>query len=150
MQQRNLTYGIIAGVGTVLYIYLFYHFNQESVLNPLVPWSSLIIYIACMAKAGMDLRKRQDGLLSFKQGLKEAFVVYLIASLIYYAFIYLLFKFIDPGLIELQKEQLLSAGKIIENQDFSMTLGKTFFSFTRGLIGGFIFSALVAVILKRG
>jgi len=149
MQQKNVKYGIIAGVGTVLYLLLFYYFERESVLNPLVPWSSKIFYIAFMAKAGVDLRKRQDGLLSFKQGLKEAFVVYLVASLIYYAFIYFLFKFIDPGLIELQKKQLLSMGESIENKDLSMTLGKTFFSFTTGLIGGFIFSALVAVILKR-
>ncbi|MBK7873584.1 MAG: DUF4199 domain-containing protein [Saprospiraceae bacterium] len=113
-----LKYGLIAGVGVVAYFLLFYMNNVKLFFNPVVAWSSLIIYIAGMVKACVDQRKMQD--FPFKDALRTAFLTFTITSVTYYAFNYLLYNVFDPELVEVQKEILVAQmGKMAGRFQFS-------------------------------
>ncbi|MCR9290686.1 DUF4199 domain-containing protein [Saprospiraceae bacterium] len=149
MESKSRTYGILAGAGTVLYLLLFYLFDRSLFLNGGVTWSSLIIYLAFMYKAVVEKRDAEGGEIEFKDALKPAFTVYVIANFIYYSFIYLMFNFFDPDLIGLQRELMEASGLETQGQDMQMTLMITFFAFVQSLLAGFAFSAAVAGILRR-
>ena len=149
MKSKTRTYGIIAGAGTVFYLLLFYFADRANFLNGAITWSSLIIYLAFMYKAILEKRNSLGGEIEFKEAVRPAFVVYTIASLIYYTFIYLMFNFVDPELPDLQRELMVAQGIEVKGNDLKMTLSITFFAFLWSLIAGFAFSAILAAILRR-
>jgi hypothetical protein len=95
--------------------------------------------------------------------IRQAFLTFIIANAVYYIFYYILLNFIDQQLIALQfeilQERIENMGSAGENlksmykntrpEDLTMTVGKTLFSFGRGLIGGFILSVIIAYISER-
>jgi Ca2+/Na+ antiporter len=149
MNSKTRTYGILTGAGTVLYLLLFYFVDRSLFLNGGVTWSSLIIYLIFMFKAVREVRDAQGGELEFREALKPAFTVYFIANVIYYSFLYLMFNFFDPELVELQREMLEAGGIPTDGQNLEMSATVTFFAFLQSLIAGFAFSAAVAAILRR-
>lgn len=166
MNNNRLKYGVIAGAGTVLYLLAFYAASPRLMLSSWVMWGSLIIYLACMAMACRREREAIAGLYPFQSALKTAFAVFVVANLIYYAFYYVLFNVIDPGLVDLQRELVLESmdrygGMLGEEnaeelmrryreEDFRVTLSNTALSFAQSLIGGFILALIVAGVMKRG
>lgn len=101
----------------------------------------------------------------FRDLVREGFVVYLIAQILYYLFYYLLFFELDPTLIELQVEvelRLLEESRGIlgeERADEMMrTLqdaaekpspGSLFRQFVPSLLPGFMLAAIYALIVKK-
>lgn len=163
-KNTAVNYGILAGVGVVAYFLLFYFINQRLMLSPAVNWGSVAIFILFMVAAC-----RREGELretfSFKEALRTAFLVYVIAALIYYVFYYVMFGLIDTELLVLEREaniefsqklaQLLNLGDISQEIEtfrqedlrisfFALTLG-----FARSIIGGFIISLIIATLTKR-
>ena len=149
MNSKTRNYGILAGAGTVIYLLLFYFVNKSYFVNGLVTWSSLIIYLVFMYKAIIDERNERGGDIEFKDAVRPAFLVYVIANLIYYSFLYSMFNFFYPELVEIQREMMEKMGLETEGNNLNMTLSMTFFAFIQSLIAGFAFSAILAAILKR-
>lgn len=149
MNSKTRTYGIFAGAGTVLYLLLFYFADKAYFVNGLITWSSVIIYLVFMYKAIIDERNKRGGEIEFKDAVRPAFLVYVIANLIYYTFLYLMFNFFDTELVEIQREMMENSGIDTKGEDLKMTLPMTFFAFIQSLIAGFAFSAILAAILKR-
>ncbi|HQU59746.1 MAG: DUF4199 domain-containing protein [Phaeodactylibacter sp.] len=163
--KTAVKYGLIAGIGTVAYFLLFYFISTRLMFSPWVYWASLGIYLALMWKALQDEKQDAAGPLAFKDGLRTAFLIFVIANVCYYLFYYLLFGLIDPDLIALQKtvmlESLQQAGSLLppeqqqemrrslESGALAVTPGSVFFTFVRSLIGGFILSAGMAVVVAR-
>lgn len=159
-----LKYGLIAGVGVVAYFLLFYMNNVKLFFNPVVAWSSLIIYIAGMVKACVDQRKMQADF-PFKDALRTAFLTFTITSVTYYAFNYLLYNVFDPELVEVQKEILVAqmgkmAGRFqfsdlkdqieeFSKKDFRITIGNSLMALGQSLIGGFVLSLIVAAMTRN-
>ncbi len=144
MNSKSRTYGIIAGGGTVLYLLLFYFADAANIHNPAIVWSSLIIYLACMYKAVIERKNDLGGSIEFRDAASAAFVVYLIANIMYYGFIYLMFKYFDPELVDLATalsgdDQFQISTKFLDYVTLCL----------RGCIFGFLLSAILAVILKR-
>ncbi len=154
--------GLLAGVFVVLFFALFYVIDKTTMLGMVVYWSSLIIYIGFMAKACLEERGSHGDLLTFKDALRTAFVTFLLANLFFHIFNYILFKFIDPGLIETQMEmakkvyaQFLDEAqskkmiKEMAKNRFEMSITNVIFEYAKGAIGGFILSLIVAGLVKR-
>lgn len=144
MKSKARTYGIIAGGGTILYLLLFYFLDKANIHNGAIVWSSIIIYLACMYKATVETKNQLGGSITFKDAVSPAFTVYLIANVMYYAFIYLLFKYFDPELVSIATE--LSGD---EQFRISLELWDYVTLCLRGCIFGFILSAILALILTR-
>jgi uncharacterized protein DUF4199 len=149
MQQTALKYGIIAGIGTVLYLLVFYFIDSALILKPLVYWSTLIIAVIGMAAAVSKERSENGGHITRKDAMKTAFLVFVISTLFFNTLVYILFNFVDPGLPEIQKQIMEAAGRDVKDLDFKMTPGKVLFGYAFGLIGGFFISYLVASVMKR-
>ncbi len=149
MQQTAVKYGIIAGIGTVLYLLVFYFIDPALILKPLVYWSTLIIAVIGMAAAVSKERSENGGRIARKEAMKTAFLVFVISMLFFNALVYVLFNFVDPGLSEMQKQIMENAGRDVKDLDLKMTLGKVLFGYAFSLIGGFFISYLVASIMKK-
>lgn len=144
MKSRTRTYGIIAGGGTILYLLLFYFFDKANIHNGAIVWSTVIIYVACMYKAVVEEKNALGGTIEFKEAVSPAFTVYLIANIMYYAFIYLMFKYFDPELVTIATD--LSGD---EQFKISLRVWDYVSMCLRGCIFGFGLSAILAIILKR-
>ena len=153
-------YGLIAGIGSILYMLIFYFWGKR-MLNPAVFLSSMLIYIGAMLMGGLELRSQNSGKLSFKEGLRTCFVIFLLANLCYYVFYYCIFQY-DPELTEIQnqlyKEYMSPAAEpgrtaeeILQAQhtEFEMTLGTIIFTYAKGVIGGFVLSVMITYLIKR-
>ena len=103
MQQTAVKYGIIAGIGTVLYLLVFYFIDPALILKPLVYWSTLIIAVIGMAAAVSKERSENGGRISRKEAMNTAVLGFGISMLFFNAVVYVLFNFEEPGLSETQK-----------------------------------------------
>ena len=149
MQQTAVKYGIITGATIVLYLFVFHLINRELVLNPLVYWSPILVAVVAMTKAVKKVREDGGGKITQREALKHAFLTFVITYFFFSVFIYLLFNFIDPGLVDLQKKAMLDAGRKIDGQDFNMTISIVLFQYAYMLIPGFFLSYMVASFMKK-
>ena len=161
MSKNARNYGVLAGVVTIALMLLVYQFDKATMLSRLVYWPSLIIYIAFMYKACLEERKSHGGFLTFQDGLRTAFGTFLIANLIFYVFYYVMFNYVDPGLVSIQAEtfrayadamepgQAKDMMKAIEKQGFEVTLSSAMLGFAKGAIGGFLLSLIIGGLTKR-
>jgi len=165
MNANILKYGLYAGAGTVAYLLLFYFIDPKLMLSPWVSWSSLLIYIAAMLKAALEERKASEGGFTFRQAVRPAFGVYVVASVVYFLFNYVLYNYVNTDLAEIQrdimvqqaqgmaekfgKEDLKEQIESISSEDLKVTVRNSALGFMWSLIGGFFMSALIALGAKR-
>ncbi len=157
MKQNIIKNGIIAGVVAIGYVLLFYYTKKDLIFSATYTFSSLVIYLIFMYQAVKTLGKED-----FKTVLRTAFGVFIVANVVYYAFDYLLFNYIDKSLGLLQKDIMIgyySAGaksvqeqnqlqESIQNADFHNFKGISF-NFAKGAIGGFGLAILISYLIKR-
>ncbi len=152
-------YGIIAGVGVILYFLLFYFIDKYMMLGLMVSWTSLLIIIAATYMAAYQHRAANGGVIEFKEALKTGFVVIVLSNLIYYIFFFILIK-TDPELVTISKEKSIELYKMIFPKEEWNSVEKSFENFRIGLpeilkyfskstIGGFFIALLSAALLKR-
>lgn len=149
MQQTAVKYGIVTGMAIVLYLFVFHQVNRELSLNPLVYWSPVLVSVIAMTLVVRKDRENNGGKIAQREALKKAFLTFVVAYLFFSIFIFALFNFIDPGLVELQKKAMQDAGRKIEGLDFTMTFGKVLFQYAYMLIPGFFLSYMVASFMKK-
>ncbi len=141
------------------------YFTDPSIFINARTWVLLMVLIVLMVKTGLDQRRLQEGVMSFGEAFRSMFMATAIGVFFCTVFEYLLFNFIDPGLIEIQREIALEAldkmsGFLgedgydmalerIEEQDFN-TVGQSVMGYFMRLIApNALFSALIALIIKR-
>ncbi|MBK8564788.1 MAG: DUF4199 domain-containing protein [Saprospiraceae bacterium] len=149
MKQTAIKYGIITGIAIVLYLFVFHQINRVLVLNPLVYWSPIVVSLLAMTMVVNKERAVNGGKIEQRTALRHAFLTFVVAYLFFTVFLYLLFNFIDPSLVDLQKKAMLEAGRKIEGLDFTMTIGKVLFQYAYMLIPGFFLSYMVASFMKK-
>jgi magnesium-transporting ATPase (P-type) len=161
--NESKKYGLLAGLATVGYFLLFYVIDRSLFLDWKVYWSSLLIYVFCMYRACVATRsKNENEVLSFPDGFRISFQTFIIANGIFYLFYYILFNFVDPGLVDLQKElaqQLYldvmgeeKAKPMIEamnKEGFEMNLRTILWEFVKGAIAGAALSLVVAGAVRQ-
>ena len=80
MQKSTILYGILTGIGTAVYLLIFYKLDRENAINPFVSFGSLLVVGAGMGLASRKLRDLNDGKLTTQEALKASFLVAVIIS----------------------------------------------------------------------
>ncbi len=135
-------------------------------VGPIAHWLTLAAVMVFMILSVRTERSQTRDAYPFKQALQSAFIVFLITTVAFHVFYYLFFAVIDPELINLQMQENLKWTKWLgessfgldpndpayqefENMDHQLTIGNTFFSLCRSIIGGFLISLPIAGMFKR-
>jgi hypothetical protein len=158
--NKGVRFGIYAGISVVGLYLLLYLIKGELFFNPFVYWATVGIYLAFGWKALEDERQAVGGRLPLADGLKLAFLIFVIANLLYYLFYYLMFKLIDPSLVELQREtgletleqwkdslpdeQYRERKRLLEEKGLEVKLQDIALQYARSLLGYFIMALIMA------
>ena len=161
MKNKSVLFGSIAGAITVVFFLVVYSIDKKLVFSPWAAYSPLVLYLAAMYLAADRTKKETEGPFPWRDGLRVAFLVYLVANAWFYIFYYVIHQ-IDPSLAVLQKEimreslprftppdKLQDALAKLEEQDFQVSLGQTFLGWAQGAILGFGLAALVALVTRK-
>jgi hypothetical protein len=156
MKQKILKYGISAGLAVVGYSSLFYFIDKTLFLGAVAKFSTLLVYAAFMYKAVKDYP-----IDDFKKILRGAFGVFLIGIASYYLFDFILFNYIDKGLIDIEKELAIEMyrPKTPINEIYQMeqdirnarghTVSSNLLQMARWAILGFGLSLIISLFAKR-
>jgi Protein of unknown function (DUF4199) len=159
-----LKHGILAGAAQIGWLLLFYFVDKKLMLSPQVIWGGLVFYLLGMVLACRSEAKSFSEPYPWQASLRTTFGVFLIISAMYYTFNYLLFRFIDPGLVDLQRD-LTAQGleqyrnwfgegnawqlkESLRKENFEPKLGAYLFSFVFSLLRGFPLCLIVAYIMR--
>ena len=165
MNNNSVRWGILAGIGIVILDLLLYLVDPKTLLG-FPSYLEWIIYLIAMYKAGMDARHENGGYLSWGEALKPTFLTFVVASLIYTLFMWLLFNVIDTGMADVQREVAMEGiekfGSMmgeeaveemvdaIDEGDFGMSLKNTILQYAFRLITpGFLFAAIMSLVVRR-
>ena len=148
-----LTYGLILGAISVVFIFMLYSLDMHYQGGPLVMGISLIITIAMIVIGMMQFKKDNNGFMSFGEGLKIGVGIGLIAGIIGIIFNQILAGVIDPEMMnkamEYQKGMLMETTKRTPDQiDAQMEMGKKFTTPSWQIIFGLIYSIVASLILS--
>ncbi|MFY0254945.1 DUF4199 domain-containing protein [Chitinophaga sp. 30R24] len=170
MQQSTnpgIKWGIIGGILLVLLNVLTYVAGPSVLFSW---WNSLLqltVFIVVAFLAGKEKKKELGGYISFKDALKPVFTAFIIGTAIITVYQYILYKFIDPQLVDALKQNLLDSTakwmhkfkapqEEIDKQldelsktDFNVSFAKSFMDFLKGIIFYFVIAAIVAVIIRK-
>jgi hypothetical protein len=116
-----------------------------------------------MVLGTLQLRKKLDTL-SFSTALQTSFLIFVLSSLLFYIFYYVLLKYLDPEMLAIQQETALKTlerfgqgrGDDLEpyeefyrEEGLEISLLTVIFRYVQSLIGGFILSLGIAFVLKN-
>ena len=160
--KNAIRLGLIWGgisIATTLLLYLL-----GIMENPYAGALLFVFGIYMMYRSGIEKREEIGGYISWKQALTPIWLTAVLSSFITTLFTWVLFKFIDPGLQEKQKEQAI---KMTENlrsllgdeatekelekmEDYDFTSLSNYLSiFLWTLLIYFIVASLLALIVKK-
>lgn len=167
MENNSVRFGLIAGLGVIIYSFGLYFIDSELTLSGYtnVSW---LIYLFFMWKAASTDKAENNGFISFRGAFSSAFVVFVIAGLFTTIFQYLLLTTIDPSLADLLQDRILesfqesaeaqgmSEGSEQYEQMLEMTLKWSTPSvmvysigYLVSLLGGGIAALIIAAIIKK-
>ena len=111
-----MKYGVYFGGFFILYITILKFVAPKLIFTGTITTVlGFAIPIICMVMAGREIKQEQEGFMSYGEALKNTFLVYVIGSLIYSLYQYVLVNFIDPSLLEVQKEAVIEAGNWVSS-----------------------------------
>ena len=99
-----IKFGSVAGAAVVLWLLLFYFMDKKLYFHPGVQWGVLPIYALAMYLACRSEARQTTELYAWQPALRTAFGTFVVTHLIAHVFYFVLLKFIDPGMINLQAE----------------------------------------------
>jgi hypothetical protein len=163
--REGIKIGLVNGIIALLLMYGSYYmglnnFVTVQFISKFIPYMMIILIIY-----GLQLRKRNGGYLSFRDGLKYSFMSYVIVAVLLAIGTYILFNVIDKDLtqksfdLSLEKIKNTFAGMGMKDEDVEKAMGNreaqktdfpTIFLGTGfGLIWDFVVSLLVSLIIRR-
>lgn len=165
MEHPSVKNGVF-GAAIVIIIYLIMWFVSPKAFLSYGSWLGFAIIIFFMYRAGKEVRDMNQGFIEFGEIFKYLFITFVVLTLITSIFNYILLNFIDPGLIEIQKEIALEAMEKVANalgneemldemndqldeQSFDLTPWKALQGWIFGLIFGAIIAAIQGAIMKK-
>lgn len=148
-----LTYGLILGAISVVFILMLYSLDMHYQGGPLVMGVSLLITIAVIVIGMMQFKKDNNGFMSFGEGLKIGIGIGLVAGIIGIIFNQILAGVIDPEMMnkamEYQKGKLMETTKMTPEQiDAQMEMGKKFTTPSMQIVFGLIYSVVASLLLS--
>lgn len=156
-------FGLLAGLGTIIFLFLFYWIDKKLILSPEIIWSTMLLYLIGMYMAPVEERKINEGYLDFKTALRSAFIVWIVANAIYHSFNYILYNFLDSEMLNIQKQYVRdNMGNLeglmgeenyelfMENIDqMNYNFSTVLMAYLTSLFGGFIIAAIIGRMVRR-
>jgi len=166
MNHPSVKYGVLGGFVSIILTLVLWFINPDYLLNYVGSFAGFFITIYFMYLAGKEARELSGGYINFGEIFKYLFITFVIMSLISVIFTYILYNFIDTGMIERQKEMAIKAAEKmsslitdenvldeindkLEEQDFSYTIGTALQGWVFGIIFGAIIAAIQGAIMKK-
>lgn len=112
--QRAINNGFFLGIALIACSYVLYYVNPDMFVEAK---SSVLIFVFILVlfKTGTELRRENNGILKFFPGFKHMFVTGALAVFLCTSFEYVLYNFIDPNLIEIQRALELERFELSKN-----------------------------------
>lgn len=164
MLDDNKKTGVICGLTVAGYLFLLWTVQKDLLFNLWVLNLSWLPYFYFVFIAIKNYYQKQPDS-DFRSMVREGFVVYLIAQILWYLTFYLLFFELDPQLRDMQAEIELKRiqesigilgqerademARLLEITDGKMRARDLFKQFVPSLLPGFVIAAIFALIVKR-
>lgn len=156
-------FGLLAGLGTIIFLFLFYWIDKKLILSPEIIWSTMFLYLLGMYMAPIEERRLNEGYLDFKTALRASFIVWIVANAIYHIFNYILYNFLDTDMLTIQKQYVRDNMDNLEGlmgtENYELFLANidnmnynfptVLMAYLTSLIGGFIIATIIARIVRR-
>jgi len=111
MDNPGIKWGIYLGIASVAMTLIMYLVNPIWMFQSKAMLFGLAVTIGFLVMAGKEKRDDLGGFASFGQIFPTLFIACLISAVISVIFSFVLIKFIDPGLIDVQKEATMESTK---------------------------------------
>ncbi|MEL7587766.1 MAG: DUF4199 domain-containing protein [Prolixibacteraceae bacterium] len=146
-----MTYGLYVGIAIVLYSVILYVLGQT--LNPTLGFISYLIIAAGILLSQLHYRNNQlNGYIKYSTALGFGVAIMLFAGILQSLYTVILFKFVDPSLIDqmrlLQEEAMLKQGLNEESIEAASEMMGKFQSPVIMAVAGLFSSALVGFIIS--
>ncbi|MBK7094140.1 MAG: DUF4199 domain-containing protein [Saprospiraceae bacterium] len=155
----------LMGAGVAIIIYLILWLIDPTSYLKFGSWIGLVIALFFMYRAAKEARDLNGGFIEFAELFKVTFIMIVIMTAITSFFAYILFNFIDPNLIEVQKQIVTESiekmsgmmgedaaaamAEKMEEQDYNLTIGKLLQGWAIGLVLWAIAAAIMSAIMKK-
>ena len=161
--RTALHYGLVGGMACIALGMLYYLINVEGFIR-FVDKLILVTLGATVVMAVLAVRRMQDGIISWREGLTVGFLVWVLGNLVFSTFKFLLYKYFDTGLVEifLQKmeEQFQQFGNMDDAQAAKVEKAMDVMRpdrFSGAALGyafslifpGFFLAAIIALVLRK-
>ncbi len=164
MNNVSLKNGLI-GAGISIIISLIIWLINPSLYLKIGSWLGLLVGLFFIYRTAKESRDLNGGFIEFGELFKNTFIMVVIMTLLSSLFAYILYNFIDPNLVELQKqvvtESIEKMGSMMgeekmnevmdkmQDQDFSFTIGKLLQGWVVGLLLWAIPCVIFSAIMKK-
>ncbi len=155
----------LMGAGVAIIVYLILWLIDPTSYLKFGSWIGLVIALFFMYRAAKEARDLNGGFIEFAELFKVTFIMIVIMTAITSFFAYILFNFIDPNLIEVQKQIVTESiekmsgmmgedaaaamAEKMEEQDYNLTIGKLLQGWAIGLVLWAIAAAIMSAIMKK-
>ena len=153
--KETLNYGIILGLVTVGFSVLTYMFDLT--FKIWIIWPSLLISFLVLFFLLRSYRDHyNNGYISFGKSVGAGVIINIYAAVISAIYVYVLYSFIDPGLVEkslaVAEERLISRGvpdaAIDSAMEMQAKMMKPWFTSLMGIINSVFFGLVVSLIVS--
>ncbi len=162
MKHYEISAGLVSGLLTIILFGAIYSISPRWMLHPFLYWGSMVIFLGGMLGACLLAKRRGNGVLSFREGVRNGFLTFVIANCLFLVFYYLLFNWVNPELPQIQLEmmqeyaeqnlmgkELRDQKEWLATQNFKLEFSDLIFGFARGAIGGFLLSLIIALVVRQ-
>lgn len=165
MENPGIKWGVYLGVASVIWTLIAYLIGAKFLLST-GGYIGFVIYLIAMIMAAREAKSLLGGFASFGEVFKPSFVTFAIGTAIALVFSFILMNFVDPSLIDAQKEVAIEATRkmverfgggeaaieqaIIEIENSNpVSAGRMALGYVFYMIPGAIVSAIIALFTKK-
>lgn len=163
----SVRFGLISGLLFAALTFIFWTFDIHTYVKFLTLYTWIPAIFITILVGGFMFRKGVGGYLTFQEGLKYAFLAFVIYELIYALVTYLLYNILDPELtmrvfdivsdqtrsmmekFGANEEQIEDAMQKAKEQAKETTIKQVILGLGMGLVYSFVKGCIIAVIIKK-
>lgn len=102
--KASITYGLVTGLMATSFVVGIFLNNPLNLLSGLEIFSWIFIVAGMMLGTWRERSMRSEPFINFKEALKTAFQIFVIAYIIKFLAIYIIFNYVQPSLLERARE----------------------------------------------
>lgn len=167
--NQGIKFGLFYGLVSVILSLVLYLIDKELMTGSIpTTIAAFVIATVFMVLAAKATKADNGGILPYGEAVITTFLVLSIGFFISGLFIYVMFNFIDPSLVDLTRERAIEMTEkliammgqdnedaidkmreALEEQDFSMGLGQVLMSWLGNSVVGLIYALIISAFVKK-